>query len=127
MQKALFGVLVLASLAVLAAMPRVRAAELVIMDQPGCPWCARFDAEIAPAYPKTPEGRIAPLRRVDITRAWPADLSAIAPSHFTPTFVLIDKGTEVARMRGYPGDQFFWYLLDEMLKKLPATAVEASG
>ena len=36
------------------------AAELLMMEQPGCAWCARFDAEIAPAWPKTEEGRRAP-------------------------------------------------------------------
>jgi len=127
MHRTPFRVLVLAALAVLAVVAQARAAELVMMEQPGCPWCARFDAEISPAYPKTPEGHIAPLRRVDITGTWPADLQGIAPAHFTPTFVLIDKGSEVARMRGYPGDQFFWFLLDEMLKKLPARAVKTSG
>jgi len=64
---------------------------------------------------------------VDITGTWPTDLQGIASSHFTPTFVLIDNGNEVARMRGYPGDQFFWFLLDEMMKKLPTRDVKTSG
>ena len=127
MRRAPFKVSILATLAVLVVVAQVRAAELVMMEQPGCPWCVRFEAEIAPAYAKTPEGHIAPLRRVDITGTWPADLQGIAPSHFTPTFVLIDNGNEVTRMRGYPGDQFFWFLLDEMLKKLPARAARISG
>ena len=50
------------------------AAELLMLERPGCLWCARFNAEIAPAYPKTEEGRIAPLRRFDITDPWPSDL-----------------------------------------------------
>jgi hypothetical protein len=37
---------------------------------------------------------------------------------FTPTFVLVEDGREIARLRGYPGDQFFWALVDEMLAKL---------
>ncbi len=95
------------------------AAELLLLEQPGCAWCARFDAEIAPGYPHTAEGRRAPLRRVDVSRPWPADLAAIAPERLTPTFVLLsDDGTEVARLRGYPGDNFFWPLLAEMLQKL---------
>ncbi len=127
MLKAAFRVLILATLAALAVAAEARAAELVMMEQPSCPWCARFDAEIAPAYANTPEGQIAPLRRVNIIGTWPADLQGIAPSHFTPTFVLIDNGTEMTRMRGYPGDQFFWFLLDEMLKKLPARAARISN
>lgn len=94
-------------------------AELLMMEQPGCPWCAHFDSEIAPAWPKTPEGRLAPLRRVDITGPWPDDLSGVAKERFTPTFVLIDDGKEIGRLRGYPGDQFFWFRIGELLAKLP--------
>jgi len=118
---------VLAAIAMFAVGGAAHAAQLVVLQQPGCAWCARFEAEIAPAYPKTEEGRQAPLRRVDITARWPADLAAIRTEHFTPTFVLVDKGVEVARLRGYPGDQFFWFLIDDMLKKLPATAGKAGG
>ena len=96
-----------------------RAAEMVMLVQPGCAWCARFDAEIAPAWPNTPEGQRAPLRRVDITAPWPADLPGIPTERFTPTFILVEQGKEIARLRGYPGNQFFWYLVDDMLAKLP--------
>jgi hypothetical protein len=95
------------------------AAEMLMLVQPGCPWCARFDVEIAPTWPNTPEGMRAPLRRVDITAPWPEDLAGISAERFTPTFILLDEGREVARLRGYPGDQFFWYLVNDMLAKLP--------
>jgi thioredoxin-related protein len=29
----------------------LRAAELLMLEQPGCVWCAQFNAEIAPAWP----------------------------------------------------------------------------
>jgi thioredoxin-related protein len=96
------------------------AAELVMIERPGCVWCARFDAEIAPAYPKTEEGRRTPLRRVDMTQQWPADLEGIASEHFTPSFILIEDGQEIGRIRGYPGSEFFWYLLGDILAKLDA-------
>jgi hypothetical protein len=106
-------------LALLAATGEARAAELLILEQPGCAWCARFDREIAPAYEHTDEGRRAPLRRVDVTRPWPADLQSVTPDRLTPTFVLLDDdGVERARLRGYPGDNFFWPLLSEMLVRL---------
>jgi hypothetical protein len=105
------------------------AAELVMLEQPACTWCARFDAEIAPAWPNTAEGRRAPLRRVDITRPWPEDLDFLQRERFTPTFVLIDEGREVGRVRGYPGDEFFWYLVGDLIAKLPpeSGAIEPSG
>lgn len=95
------------------------AAELLMMEQPGCAWCARFDAEIAPAWPKTEEGRRAALRRVDITRPWPEDLRHVQKERFTPTFVLMDNGKEIGRIRGYVGDEFFWYRVGELLALLP--------
>lgn len=96
------------------------AAELLMLEQPGCVWCARFNAEIAPAWPKTDEGRRAPLRRVDITKEWPADLGYVAKERFTPTFVLVDGGKEIGRIRGYVGDEFFWYRVGELIALLPA-------
>ncbi len=96
-----------------------RAAQLVMLEQAGCIWCQRWNKEIAPAYPNTLEGKRAPLRRVDIDLEWPADLAGIKSERFTPTFILVEGGIEIARMRGYPGDDFFWFLLDEMLQKLP--------
>jgi thioredoxin-related protein len=107
-------------LAILAGALPATAAELVMLEQPGCVWCARFNAEIAPAWPKTEEGRLAPLRRVDITQDWPEDLSVIAKERFTPTFILMEDGAEIGRLRGYVGNEFFWYRIGELLAKLPA-------
>lgn len=111
--------LAIAALSLLAAAGEPRAAELLILEQPGCAWCQRFHREIAPGYANTAEGRRAPLRRVDVTRPWPDDLRAVAPERLTPTFVLLDDdGVERARLRGYPGDNFFWPMLSEMLARL---------
>jgi hypothetical protein len=108
-----------------AALYPVVAAELIMLERPGCAWCARWNREIAPIYPLTEEGRRAPLRRVDVTAPWPADLGNIEGDFYTPTFIVVEDGTEVARLRGYPGDNFFWPLLGEMLSKLPPEAAAA--
>lgn len=97
-----------------------RAAELVMLEQPGCVWCKRWNDEIGVAYSKTEEGRQAPLRRVDITGPWPDDLKGIPRERLTPTFILLEDGAEVDRLRGYPGEHFFWPLFSAMLEKLPA-------
>jgi hypothetical protein len=94
------------------------AAELVMFEQKGCVWCQKFDREIAPAYDKTTEGKRAPLRRLDIAQAAPADLGFIRRERFTPVFVLIDEGREIGRIRGYPGDIFFWGLLANLIERL---------
>ncbi|MBS0535746.1 MAG: hypothetical protein JSR72_16955 [Proteobacteria bacterium] len=101
----------------LAAAP-AGAAELVMFEDAGCVWCARFNAEVGPIYSKTDEGKRAPLRRVDSGGALPADLAFIAPERLTPLFVLVDGGREIGRIRGYPGEDHFWGLLDVLLKKL---------
>lgn len=91
------------------------AVELVMVEQPGCEWCARWNAEIAPAYPKTAEGKFAPLRRADL-RALPEDLQLQRRVFFTPTFLLVEDGQERARLEGYPGEDFFWPLLADLLR-----------
>jgi hypothetical protein len=96
------------------------AAELVMFEQAGCAWCETFDREIAPIYPKTAEGQRAPLRRVNIDYPLPTDLSFIAVERLAPLFVLVDKGREVGRIRGYPGEDHFWGLLGVLLKTLDA-------
>lgn len=93
------------------------ALELVMFEQEACEWCEEWDKEVGVVYKKTDEGKLAPLRRVDIFDPMPKDLKKLRNPHFTPTFVLMDKGKEIGRIRGYPGEDFFWGMLGELLKK----------
>ena len=105
--------------ALTTAAPRTIAAELVMFEQDYCEWCERWNKEIGVVYAKTEEGRKAPLRRVDIHDRRPADLKKIKGIVYTPTFVLLDEGgEEIGRILGYPGEDFFWSMLDELLQKL---------
>ena len=113
-----FVAIILSTSLLLPGAPSAGAAELVMFEQKGCVWCQRFDRDIAPAYDKTAEGRRAPLRRVDIAGPAPADLAFIKRERFTPVFVLIDQGKEFGRIRGYPGDVFFWGLLANLIERL---------
>lgn len=98
------------------------AAELVMFESAACPWCAAWHAEIGPIYPKTAEGKAAPLRTVDIDDPRPPDLERITGIRFTPTFVLLDDDNgEVGRINGYPGEAFFWGMLGALINKLPET------
>jgi hypothetical protein len=108
----------------LIGLPRPAAADdwaLVMIEQAGCSYCARWNAEVSPEYPLTPEGRFAPLRRVDLRAPLPEDLSFASRPVFTPTFVLVQGGVEVSRLEGYPGEDFFWGLLGRMLDAGDAT------
>ena len=112
---------VAAVITALATSSPASAAQLIMFEQDHCPWCERWHAEIGSVYAKTPEGKRAPIRAVDIHARLPADLAHLKPGRFTPTFVLLsEEGAEVDRIRGYPGDEFFWGLLTAMLDKLPA-------
>jgi hypothetical protein len=95
------------------------ATELLMFEEAGCPWCIKWNREVGPAYPRSPEGKRAPLHRLDIRAALPAGIQLDRPVRATPTFVLIEDGREVGRITGYPGPDFFWSLLEEMMKKLP--------
>ena len=102
-------------LAVLAALP-VRAERLIMVEQPGCAYCATWDRVIAPIYPKTDAGRFAPLERVQLSDGAPAGVTYARPARFTPPFILVnDAGSEIGRIEGYPGEDFFWGLLEKML------------
>lgn len=92
------------------------AVELVMVEQAGCTYCAQWDEEIAPAYANTDEGRFAPLRRVQLG-ALPDDLEIARRVSFTPTFLIVEDGRELARLEGYPGAHFFWPVLGDLLTR----------
>lgn len=95
--------------------------ELLMFEQPGCQYCAKWDAEVGPEYPVTVEGRAAPLRRLFLNASLPIDLQLASRPVFTPTFILIDNGHEVGRIEGYPGEDFFWPLLGQLLQQIGKT------
>jgi thioredoxin-related protein len=90
---------------------------LIMVEEKGCVWCGRWNKEIAHIYPKTDEGKAAPLRRIDINATRPTELTFLRALTYTPTFVLVVDGQEISRIEGYPGEDFFWGLLRQMLSK----------
>ena len=105
-----WAVRALAALCVVGALASsAKASELLMYRRDGCVWCAAWDREI---------GRRLPLRMVDLDRDVAPGVRMRSPVRFTPTFVLVDKGLEVGRIEGYPGDAFFWGLLEQLAKQL---------
>ncbi|PPR19223.1 MAG: hypothetical protein CFH40_02341, partial [Alphaproteobacteria bacterium MarineAlpha10_Bin3] len=96
------------------------AAELLMFESATCEWCQKWDEDVGVVYAKTAEGRAAPLRRIDIYAARPADLRSVRGIVYTPTFVLWDRGREMGRVVGYPGEDNFWGLLGVIVAKLGA-------
>jgi hypothetical protein len=55
---------------------------------------------------------------MDLTDAASVSAKLAHPITASPTFVLIDDGREVGRITGYPGADFFWGMLAELIAKL---------
>jgi thioredoxin-related protein len=107
------------------ATTHTRAAELVMFEQAGCSWCEAFDRDIGSIYEKTEDGLRAPLRRVDIAQPLPRGLAFLQVERLTPLFVLVDKGLEIGRIRGYGGRDMFWMQLYVLMRKLDAAGSSA--
>jgi len=91
--------------------------RLLMFEEPGCVWCARWNADVGGEYPITPEGRAAPLMRLQLRDPLPEDISLVSRPRYTPTFVVVSDGEEVGRIEGYPGEDFFWGLLGRILER----------
>jgi thioredoxin-related protein len=97
--------------------------RLVMVEQHGCIYCLHWDREVAPEYPKTAEGLTAPLWRVQIDDV-PDELVLKSRPVLTPTFILVRDGQELARLEGYPGEDFFWPMLSQMIEQAGIPLVE---
>lgn len=91
--------------------------QLLMFEEPGCVWCARWNADVGGEYPITPEGQAAPLVRLQLRDPLPADLTLTSRPRYTPTFVVVRDGAEIGRIEGYPGEDFFWGLLGRILEQ----------
>ena len=90
--------------------------RLLMIEQVGCYICAAFNRDVAPAYEASPEAQIAPLIRADLRGPLPEGVTLTSRPFVTPTFILLDaSGTEVDRLIGFPGQDFFWPYLDQMI------------
>lgn len=118
----------LAALAATLAMPARARSEtqgegmpegltLFMYRRAGCPWCRAWDREIGTIYGQSDIGRAVPIVMIDMDRGEEAPIALVRPVRFTPTFVLGDGTAERARIEGYPGEDFFWGLLERMVRE----------
>jgi hypothetical protein len=87
-------------------------AVLVMIGDPGCPYCARFEREVAPGYRASDDGRLAPLVRRD---RHDADVAFIPKVVYSPTFIMLVRGREIGRIVGYGGADIFWMQVAALL------------
>jgi thioredoxin-related protein len=104
--------------------PAQAEARLLMFEENGCPWCQMWTRDIGEIYDRTSEGKTAPLVRIDIHDPAPHGFSLKTAVQFTPTFVLVSERKEVGRIEGYPGEDFFWGMLGQMIDRLPEAPSE---
>ncbi|MFA5951128.1 MAG: thioredoxin [Hyphomicrobium sp.] len=103
--------------AALGLSPRAVAAadagvRLIMIEEKGCRYCIKWDADVGSGYAKSGEGRFAPLKRV---KRGAAEIKSFNPVVYTPTFIVVRSGEEIGRITGYPGRVYFWSELKELL------------
>jgi len=106
-----FLILLTPSLAI--AEGEAKGVQLYMAEEKGCYYCAKWNKEISHIYPKTNEGKVAPLQRFDI-RDDEVDVEFSRRVTYTPTFILVKDGIELGRIEGYPGEDAFWWLLTKV-------------
>ncbi len=97
---------------VAGVVPVASAAELIAVELDRCAVCMRFDATVARSYGLSPQGRAAPMRRVNAGRGLPPELADI---RMVPTFILRAKGREVGRIIGFDNPKSFYRNVDTLL------------
>lgn len=116
---ALFGMLVAAWAGPVRAGEAVPAAlgqgtMLVMIETPDCPYCKKWEREVGPGYRASDEGKMAPLVK---RMKGHADLAGIRGVAYSPTFILFDRGSEIGRIIGYAGADFFWGELGRLMSQ----------
>jgi thioredoxin-related protein len=91
------------------------AAEMLMFSTKTCGYCRAFLKEVAPTYADTEHAKLLPLRIISMDQAtapkWFDEAyndKRIDPIVGTPTFVIFNNGTEVARLIGYQGKEKFY-------------------
>jgi thioredoxin-related protein len=88
--------------------------RLIMVEDDGCIYCVRWHAEVGQAYANSAEGLFAPLDR---RRIRDPEIAFLRNLRYTPTFVLLNGDQEIGRITGYPGADFFWQMLADLLAK----------
>ena len=87
---------------------------LLMVEDRGCPYCAKFDAETRGSYVNSAEGKLAPLVR---RRRGDPEIAFLERVVYSPTFVLLVEGREVGRAIGYQGSELFWMEIASLMRK----------
>jgi hypothetical protein len=87
---------------------------LVMVQDPGCPYCARWEVEVGHSYRASKEGKFASLV---VRRRGDPEITDLKKIVYSPTFVMLAYGKEVGRIVGYQGSDLFWMQLEPLVAK----------
>lgn len=120
-QRSFAVVLVLMSVMVPPDSARAQDFRLLMIEQAGCYYCRVFNRDMAPIYENSNEGKLAPLVHAQLREPLPEGITLTTTPFVTPTFILLGPdGAEIERLTGFPGEDFFWSYIGDMI----ATASE---
>lgn len=89
--------------------------QLLMVEKHDCVYCRAWDRNIGPGYAVSRAGRAAPLLRVDVHGPYPDGLVLARRPFVTPTFILLDGGSEVGRLEGHMTAEQFHPALSALL------------
>lgn len=91
--------------------------RLLVVTRQGCPYCRAFKESVGQFYHKTQIGKQFPLTEVDSGAPATEFMDLAWEITFFPTFVVYGgDGKEIARFRGYRGEETFWTELEQAIQ-----------
>ncbi|MBF0421707.1 MAG: hypothetical protein HQL73_01805 [Magnetococcales bacterium] len=94
--------------------------RLFMVTSQVCPYCREFKETVGRFYHKTSIGKRFPLTEIDSDNPPDEFLNLLWEIRFYPTFLVYNRdGRELARFRGYRGEEAFWGELDKATRKSP--------
>ena len=85
--------------------------HLIMFTSEDCPACQAWEREIGSVYKKSDYQVDFPLTRVNFSAGAPRWLVINEPLRGTPTFVIIENGQEIGRIKGFTDPEMFWWQL----------------
>lgn len=95
------------------------AMQLVVMEAPGCDYCALFRRDVLPSYETSERAKDLPIRFVDINDEEMTAIGLEAPVDIVPTFVVLKNNKEIGRIPGYTGPEYFFHHINYLLTSAP--------
>jgi len=93
--------------------PATAKLALIMFTSDHCPYCMAWEREVGTVYDKSTYAETLPLTRLEYGSSIPDDIKIAEPVLGTPTFVILENGTETGRITGYSGAEMFWWQLSE--------------